>query len=181
MSFTAFEGVRQLASGDLAVVAEAARTALAHGAARVLVLQDRTGAQIDLPAGPEPQPEPPPAGRPGRGRPKLGVVAREVTLLPRHWEWLATQPGGASAALRRLVEDARRSGEPADRAREAQTAVYRAMSVLGGDLPGYEEALRALYARDDGGFDAQITIWPVDVRAYVSRLAAAERQARLPA
>jgi hypothetical protein len=176
--FTAFEGVRQLASGDLAVVAEAARRALARGTAGVLVLEDRTGAQIDLPAGAEPEPEPP--QRPGRGRPKLGVVAREVTLLPRHWEWLAVQPGGASAALRRLVEDARRSGEPADRAREAQTAVYRAMSVLAGDLPGYEEALRALYARNDGRFDALIAAWPADVQDYVRRLAATERQARPP-
>lgn len=178
MSFTAFEGTRRLASGDLAAVAEAARQAHARGAPRILVLDDGTGAQIDIPVSAEP--EPPSPQRPGRGRPRLGVVPREVTLLPRHWEWLATQPGGASAALRRLVEDARRSGGPADRAREAQTAVYRAMSVLAGDLPGYEEALRVLYAPDDDRFDALIGAWPVDVRDYVSRLAVAERRARAP-
>jgi len=178
VSFTAFEGARQLAAGALPIVAEAVRQALARGAARVLILDDHTGAQIDLPAAdPFAAPEPP---RPGRGRPKLGVVAREVTLLPRHWEWLATQPGGASATLRRLVEEARRANEHADRAREAQTAVYRAMSVLAGDLRGYEEALRALYARDDSRFDSLTGDWPADVRAYIGRLAATERQARTP-
>ncbi|WP_309091082.1 DUF2239 family protein [Phenylobacterium sp.] len=179
MPFTAFEGTRQLASGDLTVVSETARQALARGAARVLILDDDTGAQLDLPAGAEtdsPAPE-----RPARGRPKLGVVAREVTLLPRHWEWLATQPGGASAALRRLVEEARRASQHTDQAREAQTAVYRAMSVLAGDLPGYEEALRALYARNDSRFDDLIADWPADVGAYIGRLAAAERQMRAPA
>lgn len=176
MPFTAFEGMRRLASGDLEVVQTAVVQALGRGAARVLVLDDATGGQIDLPATAA-SPSPPPQ-RPGRGRPKLGVVAREVTLLPRHWEWLSAQPGGASAALRRLVEDARRANEQADRAREAQTAVYRAMSVLAGDLPQYEEALRALYARDDGRFDALIAGWPEDVRDYVSRLATTERQVR---
>nr|WP_308238347.1 DUF2239 family protein [Phenylobacterium sp. J367] len=108
----------------------------------------------------------------------MGVVAREVTLLPRHWDWLAAQPGGASAALRRLVEEARRSNEGADRAREAQEALYRVMSALGGDLPGFEEAIRALYAADDPRFDALISAWPDDIRAYVTRLAATERAAR---
>lgn len=176
MSFTAFQGTRLLASGDLETVSQAVREALAGGAAQVLMLDDRTGAQVDLPVDDIPTPSEPP--RPSRGRPKLGVVAREVTLLPRHWEWLAAQPGGASAALRRLVEDARRTNEHADRARDAQTAVYRAMSVLAGDLPGYEEALRALYARDDDRFDTFVDAWPADVRDYVSRLAAAERSAR---
>lgn len=176
MSFTAFEGSRLLAAGDLVHVAAAARQALARGAARVLVFDDSTGAQVDLPAAETTAPTEP--QRPGRGRPKLGVVPREVTLLPRHWTWLSTQPGGASAALRRLVEDAQRASRQTDLAREAQTTVYRAMSVLAGDLPGYEEALRALYARDDERFDALVAAWPADVRDYVARLAAAERRAR---
>lgn len=176
MPFTAFQGMRLLASGDLETVRMAIVQAVGRGAAGVLAFNDTTGAQVDLPAAATP-PSPAPQ-RPGRGRPKLGVVAREVTLLPRHWEWLSGQPGGASAALRRLVEDARRANEQTDRARETQTAVYRAMTVLAGDLPGYEEALRALYARDDARFDVLIADWPEDVRGYVGRLAATERQAR---
>lgn len=107
----------------------------------------------------------------GRGRPKLGVVAREVTLLPRHWEWLAVQPGGASVTLRRLVEDARRSPSPRQRRRAAQEAAYQFMLAIAGDLPGYEEATRALFADDRAGLDEQIAPWPADLRAHALRLA----------
>ena len=97
-----------------------------------------------------------------------GVIAREVTLLPRHWEWLAAQPGGASAALRRLVEDARRAA-PADR-RQAQEAVHRVMFALAGDLPDFEEANRAFYAKDYERFDVLTASWPPDVGDYVRTL-----------
>jgi len=110
-------------------------------------------------------------GARGRGRPKLGVVAREITLLPRHWDWLAAQPGGASATLRRLVETARREGGADGRVRAAREAAYRFLSALAGNLPGYEEALRALFAGDDARFEAQMAEWPKDVRAYALRLA----------
>jgi hypothetical protein len=109
----------------------------------------------------------------GRGRPKLGVVAREVTLLPRHWEWLSTQTGGASTTLRRLVEQARRgdiAGGKQQR-RDAQEAAYRFMSALAGNLPGYEEACRALFADDGTQFGQHIAQWPADVRDYATRLA----------
>lgn len=180
MSFTAFRGVRCIATGDLAQVSLAIEAADPH-AGDLLLFDDRTGRAVDV----DPRTGQPAATgspdapmRPSRGRPKLGVVAREVTLLPRHWEWLAGQPGGASAALRRLVEDASRSSRGADRARAAQEAVHRVMTTLAGDLPGYEEALRSLYARDDARFDALVGAWPEDVAAYVRRLAQAERQAR---
>ena len=107
----------------------------------------------------------------GPGRPKLGVVAREVTLLPRHWEWLASQPGGASVALRKLVEVARRSSEVKDRVRQASAVAYRFMTALGGDLPRYEEATRALFAGDQAGFEALIAAWPVDVQNHLKALA----------
>ena len=107
----------------------------------------------------------------GRGRPKLGVVAREVTLLPRHWEWLAAQPGSASVTLRRLVEDARKSGGAKQRARAARDAAYAFMHALAGDFPGFEEAIRALYADDRTRFENQVTDWPADVRDYAIRLA----------
>ncbi len=175
MPFTVFEGAKLAAAGDLHVARSAALAALARGGARVLVIDDDTGSQVDLDLRP---PAALPAPKSTRGRPKLGVVAREVTLLPRHWDWLSSQPGGASAALRRLVEEARRTHEAGDRARRAQTAVYQAMSVLAGDLPGYEEALRALYAGDDLRFDSLIAEWPHDVRGYIASLASAERAAR---
>ncbi len=109
----------------------------------------------------------------GPGRPRLGVVAREVTLLPRHWDWLSSQPGGASVALRKLVEQARRRNEGKDRLRRSQEAAYRFMSALAGNLPGFEEATRAFFAGDQERFDDQTESWPVDVRDHARRLASA--------
>ncbi|MDN7676469.1 DUF2239 family protein [Burkholderia oklahomensis] len=107
----------------------------------------------------------------GRGRPKLGVVAREVTLLPRHWEWLATQPGGASVALRRLVDEARRTHAHKDRSRRAHERAYHFMSAIAGDMPGFEEATRALFANDGARLREQVAAWPADVRDHVIALA----------
>lgn len=108
----------------------------------------------------------------GPGRPRLGVVAREVTLLPRHWDWLAAQPGGASVALRKLVEVARRDSETRDRVRHASAVAYRFMSTIAGHEAGFEEASRALFAGDQAGFDVLIAGWPVDVQHHLKRLAA---------
>jgi hypothetical protein len=108
-----------------------------------------------------------------RGRPKLGVVAREITLLPRHWQWLAAQPGGASVALRKLVEEARRVNAGKDRIRRGQEVAYRFMSAMAGNLAGFEEATRVLFARDRGRFDELIESWPRDIRNHVGKLAAA--------
>lgn len=116
------------------------------------------------------KPEPPAAPR-GRGRPKLGVVAREVTLLPRHWTWLNAQPGGASVALRKLVEAARRDGGGDDR-RRRQEGVYRFMHAIAGNAPGFEEAARALFAGDLGRFEDAIAGWPQDVGEHATMLAA---------
>lgn len=107
----------------------------------------------------------------GRGRPKLGVVAREVTLLPRQWEWLAAQPGGASAVLRRLVDEAKRNGVPQQQRRAAQEAAYRFMLAIAGDLPGYEEATRALFADDRPKLERCIAHWPKDIRTHALELA----------
>jgi hypothetical protein len=111
----------------------------------------------------------------GRGRPKLGVVAREVTLLPRHWEWLGAQPGGASVALRKLVEEARRASGDRDRSRAARDAAYHFMSVMAGNLPGFEEASRALFANDRRRFVELIAGWPGDVRDHIVKLAFSDR------
>jgi hypothetical protein len=107
----------------------------------------------------------------GRGRPRLGVVAREVTLLPRHWQWLAAQPGGASVALRKLVEAARRTSGEGDRRREGQEAAYRFMHAIAGNAPGFEDAARALFAGDITRFEDAIVGWPRDVREHATMLA----------
>ncbi len=107
-----------------------------------------------------------------RGRPPLGVVAREVTLLPSQWQWLAQQPGGASVTLRRLVLEARRRQEGPDATRDAQARTYRFINAMAGDLPQCEEALRALFGRRGEAFAACIAGWPADVRAHVQQLAA---------
>jgi hypothetical protein len=111
------------------------------------------------------------ATEPVRGRPRLGVVAREVTLLPRHWDWLAAQPGGASVALRKLVEDARRADGGAAEARLARDAAYSFMAAMAGAEPDYDEAARALFAGNAAAFTDLIQAWSADVRDHVARLA----------
>ncbi|SHI14662.1 DUF2239 family protein [Bradyrhizobium erythrophlei] len=186
--YIAFEGDRCIASGDLHDVARAAKQKLDRRKdASILVFDGRNSGPVeidlrgslddvlarlpdiaDVRAADDDAASPAPRGP---GRPKLGVVAREVTLLPRHWEWLARQSGGASVALRKLVEAARRTGEGGDRLREAQEAVYRFMSVMAGNRPHYEGAVRALFAGDCRGFEKLIAEWPVDVRDHTAKLA----------
>lgn len=183
-TFTAFDGHRRLASGPLHEAALAVRRAAEDGAAGpLLVFDDATGRVVDVDtrgtdaevvarlSGEAPAPGPAEAGPRRRGRPKLGVVAREVTLLPRHWDWLAAQPGGASVALRKLVEEARRVGGDAGRRRQARDAAYRFMSAVAGDLPGFEEAARALFADDRRLFGALVAAWPADVAGHALALA----------
>lgn len=109
--------------------------------------------------------------RRGPGRPRLGVVGREVTLLPRHWEWLAEQPGGASVTLRKLVEQARRANAGKDTVRRARETAYRFMSHMAGNLPGFEEATRALFAGQAQKFEQQTESWPPDLRDHARQLA----------
>jgi hypothetical protein len=175
---TAFAGFRRIASGPRAKVMAQVRKQCAHaGQALPFVFDDSTGERldIDLREGASPAPAvtaQDPAAR-GVGRPRLGVVAREVTLLPRHWEWLGRQPGGASVALRRLIDEARHVHADRDAQRAAREATYRFMSVIAGDLPGFEEAARALFAGDRARFDAHVATWPEDVQAHLHKLAAA--------
>jgi uncharacterized protein len=107
----------------------------------------------------------------GPGRPKLGVISREVSLLPRHWEWLANQPSGASATIRKLIEDAKKRSYIHVGVRQVQEHVYRFMSVIAGDMKGYEEALRALYKADRENFLLHTRDWPVDVRIHAVEMA----------
>ncbi len=184
---TAFKGPFLLKSGSRAEVALAIKHA--GDLHTILAFDDATGRVIDFNvrgsdadiaaryAAPAPSGmsaedgDGAPSEPRGRGRPKLGVVAREVTLLPRHWDWLASQPGGASVVLRRLVEQERRTGGAKEQRRAAQEAAYKFMSAIGGDLPGFEEATRALFADNRTRFEQQLAHWPVDIRHYAIQLA----------
>jgi hypothetical protein len=183
-SCTAFDGNRRAASGTYLEVALAVKALLSDDpGASVLIFDGSSGVQIDFDlrgtaediaarlvergGGKTKEPE---AAR-GPGRPKLGVVAREVTLLPRHWEWLAEQPGGASVTLRKLVEEARRSSGGAEAIRKAQERAYRFMSAIAGNLAGFEEASRALFAHDKRRFGELIAGWPADIRDHAIALA----------
>jgi hypothetical protein len=160
----AFVGHRRLATGSIAEVAAA--VAAAGNDPMPLVFDVESGAVVDLdprPAAANVTPLPR-----GRGRPSLGVVPREVTLLPRHWDWLAAQPGGASVALRRLIDTVRKDAATAQRSR--RDAVYRCMAALAGDLPGFEAASRALFADDAAGFAALLGDWPADVRDHLQAM-----------
>lgn len=181
-TYTAFLAGRRILSGllhEVAVAVSKAQNAQPHEQA--LVFSDTSGqpADLDLRGNEEDvaarylvaaSPQPPK----GRGRPKLGVVAREVTLLPEHWDWLSAQPGGASVALRKLVHEARRNGGDRNQTRLLCERAYHAMSTLAGDLAGFEEASRALFAGDHEGLTAQMATWPADVQAYVLQLARPE-------
>jgi hypothetical protein len=187
-SCTAFEGTRRIASGDLNRVAFEAKQVIDRGPrGPVLIFDDVTSdlIEVDFRGTPEDvlqrlsepvtntaSAQPTAESRRPPGRPKLGVVAREVTLLPRHWDWLSSQPGGASVALRKLVEEARRVNAARDRVRQAQEAAYRFMSAMAGDEPGFEEAARALFAKRQGRFDEQTESWPPDIREHAKKLAA---------
>ncbi len=190
-TFTAFVGSVRLVTGDLATVATAVKTrhdAAVPNDAAMLIFDDDTCRPVELdlrgsldevlarlpaptqettevPSEVEPTPRTP-------GRPKLGVVAREVTLLPRHWEWLGTQPGGASVTLRKLVEAARRASAGEDRLRQKTEAAYRFLVAVAGNEAGFEEASRALWSKDREHFERSITTWPTDVRMHAERLTA---------
>ncbi|MBE2210822.1 MAG: DUF2239 family protein [Xanthomonadaceae bacterium] len=184
---TAFLDDHRIAAGELRHVALRAQLALeAQPEARLLIFDDADARLIDLDLRgsaaeivqrlnrgevPTASDDDTPAKR-GRGRPRLGVVAREVTLLPRHWQWLNAQPGGASVALRKLVDAARREHADGDLRRAAQERAYRFLSAMGGDRPGFEEATRALFAGDSLKFDAEIAAWPEDLRDHATMLAA---------
>ena len=182
--YIAFQDGRRLARGSLAEVAvSVAQAAGSTGSANQQVLvfdaQSSRPADLDLrgteaeirqryvssksPGTEQKQPR-------GRGRPRLGVVGKEVTLLPRHWEWLGRQPGGASVALRKLIDKARKEADPRDSIRAAQDASYSFMHAVAGDLPGFEEASRALYAGEQSRFEEETASWPTDLLSHLREL-----------
>ncbi|MFJ2991130.1 DUF2239 family protein [Pandoraea sp. NPDC087047] len=189
LGYTVFRDKRRIASGSLADAAIAFQQAmLTDPNASVIIFDNLTGDTRDVDVrgtaadirARYPAPVSAPAVTPeaeasndtpkGRGRPKLGVVAREVTLLPRHWDWLASQRGGASVVLRKLVDEARRANLERDLLRRAQERAYSFMSTMAGDLPQFEEASRSLFAQDFNALEARIADWPENVRTHLMRL-----------
>lgn len=187
LAYVTFEGDRRIGAGSLRDVARAAREALdRHQDASILIFETKSSAPVDIdlrgsvddvlaripPAPTSTADEDAAVAAPrGPGRPKLGVVAREITLLPRHWDWLALQKGGASVAIRKLVDEARRVNEEPDRIRLGQEAAYRFMSAMAGNRPHFEEAIRALFANDPRRFEKLIAEWPADIRDHAAKLA----------
>jgi uncharacterized protein len=195
---TAFAGSKMIASGDLKHVAQLTKKTIDGGEKEfVLIFDDITAQPIEIDfrgttkdviarideletqspsqtadSSENRQTKSDEASR-GPGRPKLGVVAREVTLLPRHWDWLNSQPGGASVALRKLVEDARHTNADKDTIRRSQEAAYRFMSAMAGNLPGFEESARALFAGNENKFRELTGEWPEDIGRYAQKLASA--------
>jgi uncharacterized protein len=174
-TYTAFRGTRLVASGTLDKVLTTVKPRFDHDPGAIIpIFDDQTGRQVDFDlrgtlsevlarAIPE-------RARAGPGRPKLGVTAREVSLLPRHWEWLEQQPSGASAAIRRLVDEARKREPGEQRIRLAIEAASRFLSAMAGNLSDYEEATRALYNRDRPRFEERIEGWPEDIREHARRM-----------
>jgi hypothetical protein len=176
LTYTVFSGSKKLASGTRDEVLAALKPLFdKDNGAMFLIFEDQTGKQADFDlrgtlsevlSRYKAEEE-----RVGPGRPKLGVVAREVSLLPRHWEWLEEQPSGASAAIRRLVDEERKRNPDTQQAKLAAAAASRFLTAMAGNLPGYEEATRALYLRDLDGFNEQMRHWPKDIRSHAQHLA----------
>lgn len=188
---TAFQGEKRIASGELSRVVRSVKAAADRNpTSSVLFFDDETSELIEvdlrgtaadvvkrLKSDERDSAPTESERRRGPGRPRLGVVAREVTLLPRHWKWLNGQPGGASVALRRLVDEARRANAGADRKRRSQEAAYRFLSAMAGDRAGFEEASRALFAANRDRFESHTSEWPVDIRNHARMLAASAFEA----
>jgi hypothetical protein len=179
-SVIAFADSKKIASGALKEVALKVKKFLQEEPkTTILIFDEHTSRQVEVDLRGTPEAiarrlelaeEPSEEDHKGPGRPKLGVVSREVTLLPHHWDWLSHQPGGASVTLRKLVEEAKKKNFAKDQIRQAQEAAYQFMNVMAGNLPSFEEALRALYAKDRESFSKWIKGWPKDIREHVIKL-----------
>lgn len=177
ITLTAFWRQRQIAQGTLSELLQQIQSANIQRES-VFIFNDRSGKRLDIPLNADiaevlavyPELAENRIVK-SRGRPKLGFSAKEVTLLPRHWAWLAIQPGGASATLRRLIDQARKTTDVADNKRQRHDRAYHFMYEIAGDLPDYEASLRALFSDDEAAFTACIGNWPQDIRQYALRLA----------
>jgi hypothetical protein len=176
VSLFAFDGSRRIAAGSYAdAIAKVSAYLRVNPQAQLLLFNAHTGKQVDLDLREAPNAvETADSPKAGKGRPKLGVVAREVTLLPRHWDWLATQPGGASITLRKLIERASKDPDSKEQQQARAAAAYHFMHAVAGNLPGFEEASRMLFAGDMEGLKRLIGPWPGDIADQVLLLAGAD-------
>jgi hypothetical protein len=169
-TFTAFADHRLVASGPREDILRATKKHLDKGGPSVLIFEDASGRQVDFDfrgTVAEVIARAQTEARPGPGRPRLGVISREISLLPRHWDWLESQPNGISSAIRRLVDEARRNETGVERGRHVRNAISKFLWAIAGDFPNFEEVARALHAREDSRLDALMSAWPKDVRAHV--------------
>ena len=167
-TYTAFAGNRLIATGDIEAVLRSAKVCLDGGEqSTILLFDDETGEQIDFDfrgnedevverLSEHPRFVRPPMEKRGPGRPRLGVVSREVTLLPRHWEWLEGQARGISGTLRFLVDEARKKAPDEARKRKMLEGAAKFMWAIAGDYPRFEDASRALFAQD---FDESVVLF----------------------
>lgn len=171
-TYTSFTGGRLVASGTRDDVLRATKKHLEEGGDPVLIFEDASGRQLDFDFRgtiAEVLARARTEVKSGPGRPRLGVISREISLLPRHWDWLESQPNGISAAIRRLVDEARRNETGIERGRHVRNAISKFLWAIAGDFPNFEEAARALHAREDSRLEELMTAWPKDVRAHVLR------------
>jgi len=184
-TYTAFAADHQIASGDLQSTVLKTKKRIDEGEKEsILIFDDSTGKQVDFDFRGTPEKvlqklsshplfvstHPSATAPSGPGRPKLGIVSREVSLLPRHWDWLEQQPSGISAMLRKLIDNARKSEPDEERARRRRETGGSFMWSMAGNLPGFEEASRALYASDMKKLEKVIQDWPKDIRKYLLKL-----------
>ena len=169
-SYAAFSDNHLVATGARDDVLRATKRHVDKKGAQVLIFEEGTGRQVDFDMRgsiDDVLARTRAEAKPGPGRPKLGVVSREISLLPRHWAWLESQPNGASAAIRRLVDDARHNETGVERGRHVRNAIGKLLWAIAGNFPNFEEAVRALDAREDSRLDELMSAWPKDVRSYV--------------
>jgi amidase len=178
--YSCFSGYTRIAFGDLPNVLRATKAFQDESRESYLIFNHDTGRQVDfdfrgsveevlaraIPEGLDPEQ----TAKAGPGRPKLGVKSAEVTLLPRHWDWLNDQPGKASGTLRALVEEARKNDSGG--AKRRLEALGNFLWSIAGNLENFEEGTRSLYARDYGRFEALIADWPKDLKEHVLGLLA---------
>jgi hypothetical protein len=171
-TYAAFADNRLVASGPLEEVLRATKKRAGKSGKPILIFEESSGRQVDFDLRgslDEVLARTSTQAKPGPGRPKLGVVSREVSLLPRHWDWLENQPNGASAAIRRLVDEARHNETGIERGRHVRNGINRFLWSVAGDFANFEDVARALDAREDSRLDGLMSSWPKDVRDYVFR------------
>ncbi len=173
--YSSFIGDRHLFTGDLKGMLSQTHAYISrHGEEGLLIFDNFSGRQIDYNFRVSLEEllgkELPPTPKKGPGRPRLGVVCGEISLLPRHWDWLQRQRQSASATIRRLIEAAMKEASPEEKTREAIDAAGKFLWTMAGNLSDFEEASRALYAQKWHILDAITAAWPEDIAKHLNMM-----------